>query len=168
MQSCIFPDWQTRAHSCGRTQSAPRVRRGALRRGPARCSRSGVSTTAGAFWPGSRPPKSPDGTGGQPVINIASSPSELPTTINVNLTGAVRYVALMTSGRVYLDQGEYDRAKAVLIRADYPTTRRFRPRWLISVTCSVLPTLTASISTTTSRFPGSPSSLKWNHYQSRR
>ncbi len=64
--------------------------------------------------------QSPDGTGGQPVVNIASSPSELPTTINVNLTGAVRYVALMTSGRVYLDQGEYDRAKAVLRRAAIP------------------------------------------------
>ncbi len=62
-----------------------------------------------------------DGTGGQPVVNIASSPSELPTTINVNLTGAVRYVALMTSGRVYLDQGEYDRAKAVLLRAAIPS-----------------------------------------------
>ncbi len=64
--------------------------------------------------------QSPNGTGGQPVINIASSPSELATTINVNLTGAVRYVALMTSGRVYLDQGEYDRAKAVLRRAIIP------------------------------------------------
>ena len=64
--------------------------------------------------------QSPDGTGGQPVVNIASSPSELPTTINVSLTGAVRYVALMTSGRVYLDQGEYDRAKAVLRRAAIP------------------------------------------------
>lgn len=65
--------------------------------------------------------QSPNGTAGQPVVNIASSPSELPTTINVNLTGAVRYVALMTSGRVYLDQGEYDRAKAVLRRAAIPT-----------------------------------------------
>lgn len=64
--------------------------------------------------------QSPNGTGGQPVVNIASSPSELPTTINVNLTGAVRYVALMTSGRVYLDQGDYDRAKAVLRRAATP------------------------------------------------
>ena len=64
--------------------------------------------------------QSPNGTGGQPVINIESSPSELPTTINVNLTGAVRYVALMTSGRVYLDQGEHDRAKAVLRRAIIP------------------------------------------------
>ncbi|MYD37002.1 MAG: tetratricopeptide repeat protein [Dehalococcoidia bacterium] len=64
--------------------------------------------------------QSPSGAVGQPVVNIASSPSELPTTINVNLTGAVRYVALMTSGRVYLDQGEYDRAKAVLRRATIP------------------------------------------------
>lgn len=64
--------------------------------------------------------QNPSGTGGQPIVNITSSPSELPTTINVNLTGAVRYVALMTSGRVYLDQGEYDRAKAVLRRAVIP------------------------------------------------
>ncbi len=64
--------------------------------------------------------QNPSGTAGEPVINIASSPSELPTTINVNLTIAVRYVALMTSGRVYLDQGEYDRAKAVLTRATIP------------------------------------------------
>ena len=63
---------------------------------------------------------SSNGTGGQPIINIASSPSELPTTINVNLTRAVRYVALMTSGRVYLDQEEYDRAKVVLRRATIP------------------------------------------------
>ena len=61
-----------------------------------------------------------DGTAGQPVVNIASSPSELPTTINVSLTGAVRHVALVTSGRVYLDQGEHDRAKAVLGRAHDP------------------------------------------------
>ncbi len=64
--------------------------------------------------------QSSNGEGGQPVVNIASSPSELPTTINVNLTGAVRYVALMTSGRVYLDQSQYDRAKAVLLRAAIP------------------------------------------------
>ncbi len=64
--------------------------------------------------------QSPNGANGQPVITIPSSPSELPTTINVNLTGAVRYVALMTSGRVYLDQGDHDRAKAVLRRAIIP------------------------------------------------
>ena len=60
------------------------------------------------------------GTGEQRVVDLATSPSELPTTINVSLTGAVRFVALVTSGRVYLDQGEYDRAKAVLNRAATP------------------------------------------------
>ena len=60
------------------------------------------------------------GTGAQRVVDLATSPSELPTTINVNLTGAVRFVVLVTSGRVYLDQGEYDRAKAVLTRAATP------------------------------------------------
>ena len=60
------------------------------------------------------------GTGEQRVVDLATSPSELPTTINVSLTGAVRFVALVTSGRVYLDQGEYDRAKAVLTRAATP------------------------------------------------
>ena len=60
------------------------------------------------------------GTGEQRVVDLATSPSELPTTINVSLTGAVRFVVLVTSGRVYLDQGEYDRAKAVLTRAATP------------------------------------------------
>ena len=64
--------------------------------------------------------QSSDGTGEQRIVDIASSPSELPTTINVNLTGAVRYLTLVTTGRVYLDQGEYDRAKAVLVRASNP------------------------------------------------
>ena len=57
MPSCIFPGWQTRAHSCGRTPSEQKARRGASPRGPARCSQSGASTTADAFWPGSRLPK---------------------------------------------------------------------------------------------------------------
>ena len=53
----------------------------------------------------------------QQVVDIASSPSELPATINIGLTEEVRYVALLTLGQLHLDQGEYDLAKAALIRA---------------------------------------------------
>ena len=51
------------------------------------------------------------------VVDIASSPSELPTTINAGLTDEVRHVALLTLGQLYLEQDEFDRAKTVLIRA---------------------------------------------------
>ena len=53
----------------------------------------------------------------QQVVDIASTPSELPATINIGLTEEVRYVALLTLGQLHLDQGEYDLAKASLIRA---------------------------------------------------
>ena len=53
----------------------------------------------------------------QQVVDIASSPVELPTTINIGLTNEVRYVALVTLGQLYLEQDEFDRAKTVLIRA---------------------------------------------------
>ena len=53
----------------------------------------------------------------QQVVDIASSPSELPATINIGLTEEVRYVALLTLGQLHLDQREYDLAKAALIRA---------------------------------------------------
>ena len=53
----------------------------------------------------------------QQVVDIASSPSELPATINIGLTEEVRYVALLTLGQLHLEQGEYDLAKAALIRA---------------------------------------------------
>ena len=56
----------------------------------------------------------------QHVVDIASSPAELPATINIGLTDEVRYVALMTLGQIYLEQGEFDRAKTVLIRAMDP------------------------------------------------
>ena len=53
----------------------------------------------------------------QQVVDIASTPSELPATINVGLTEEARYVALLTLGQLRLDQGEYDLAKAAFIRA---------------------------------------------------
>ena len=53
----------------------------------------------------------------QQVVDIASSPSELPATINLGLTEEVRYVALLTLGQLYLEQQEFDRAKTVLIQA---------------------------------------------------
>ncbi len=53
----------------------------------------------------------------QQVVDIASSPAELPATINVGLTEEVRYVALLTLGQLHLDKGEHDLAKAALIRA---------------------------------------------------
>ena len=53
----------------------------------------------------------------QQVVDIASSPSELPATINAELTEQVRYVALLTLGQLYLEQGEFDLAKTVLIHA---------------------------------------------------
>ena len=56
----------------------------------------------------------------QHVVDIASSPAELPATINIGLTNEVRHVALMTLGQIYLEQGEFDRAKTMLIRAMDP------------------------------------------------
>ncbi len=54
---------------------------------------------------------------GPQVVDIASSPSELPTAINIDLTEEVRSVALLTLSQLYLEQDEYDLAKAVLIQA---------------------------------------------------
>ena len=53
----------------------------------------------------------------QQVVDIASTPSELPATINIGLPEEVRYVALLTLGQLHLEQGEYDLAKVALIRA---------------------------------------------------
>ena len=53
----------------------------------------------------------------QQVVDIASTPAELPATINIGLTREVRYVALLTLGQVHLDQGDYHLARAALIRA---------------------------------------------------
>ena len=54
---------------------------------------------------------------GPQVVDIVSSPSELPTAINIDLTAEVRSVALLTLSQLYLEQNEYDLAKTVLIQA---------------------------------------------------
>ena len=54
---------------------------------------------------------------GDRAVDISSSPSDLPASINVGLTNEVRFVALATLGQLYLEQDEYDRAKTLLIRA---------------------------------------------------
>ncbi len=53
----------------------------------------------------------------QQSVYLASSPSDLPATVNVTLTEEVRHVALLTLGQLYLEQREYDHAKTVLIQA---------------------------------------------------
>ena len=56
----------------------------------------------------------------QQIVDIASSPAELPATINIGLTDEVRYVALLTLGQLYLERDDFDRAKTVLSRAMDP------------------------------------------------
>ena len=56
----------------------------------------------------------------QQIVDIASSPAELPATINIGLTEEVRHVALLTLGQLYLEQDEFDRAKTVLVHALNP------------------------------------------------
>ena len=51
------------------------------------------------------------------TVEIATSPSELPTAINIDLTAEVRSVALLTLSQVYLQRGEYEPAKTVLYQA---------------------------------------------------
>ena len=54
---------------------------------------------------------------GPQVVEISTSPSQLPTAININLTAEVRSVALLTLSQVYLQRGEYEPAKTVLYQA---------------------------------------------------
>ena len=54
------------------------------------------------------------------MVDIASSPSELPAVINVGLTEETRRTALAALGGLYLERGEYDRAKSALARALTP------------------------------------------------
>ena len=54
---------------------------------------------------------------GPQVVEIATSPSELPTAINISLTAEVRSVALLALSQVYLQRGEYEPAKTVLYQA---------------------------------------------------
>lgn len=51
------------------------------------------------------------------MVDVAASPSDLPVTINADFPSEVRYVALLTLGRVYLERGEHDLAKSALIQA---------------------------------------------------
>ena len=53
----------------------------------------------------------------QQVVDLATSPSELPATINVGLAEEVRYAALLTLGQLYLEQEAFDAAKMALIQA---------------------------------------------------
>ncbi len=54
---------------------------------------------------------------GPQVVEIATSPSGLPTAINIDLTAEVRSVALLTLSQVYLQRSEYEPAKTVLYQA---------------------------------------------------
>ena len=54
---------------------------------------------------------------GPQIVDIATSPSELPSAINIDLTPEVRAVALLTLSQLYLQRDEYDLAKTVLIQA---------------------------------------------------
>ena len=54
---------------------------------------------------------------GPQVVEIATSPSELPAAINIDLTAEVRSVALLTLSQVYLQREEYEPAKTVLYQA---------------------------------------------------
>ena len=53
----------------------------------------------------------------QLVVDIDSSPSDLPTTINIDLPDEVRSLALLTLGQLYLDRSDFDPAKTVLVQA---------------------------------------------------
>ena len=62
-------------------------------------------------------PRSRSEPHGPQVVDIASSPAELPAAINIDLTAEVRSVALLTLGQLYLWQQDFDQAKTVLIQA---------------------------------------------------
>ena len=53
----------------------------------------------------------------QRVVDIASSPAELPATINLDLADEVRSIALLTLGQLYLEREEFDEAKTVFIQS---------------------------------------------------
>ena len=62
----------------------------------------------------------PDGLGAggaDQIIDIASTPSELPAAINVGLSGQVQHITLVTLVVYYLEQNDFDMAKTVLIKA---------------------------------------------------
>ena len=51
------------------------------------------------------------------VVDIASTPDELPAAINAGLPEEARAAALLTLGQLYLERGKHDDAKKVLIQA---------------------------------------------------
>ena len=59
----------------------------------------------------------------QHVVDIDSSPSDLPTAINIGLPGEVRSAALLTLGELYLNDGQFDPAKKALLQALAPPDR---------------------------------------------
>ena len=63
------------------------------------------------------PSRQAQGSHGPQVVDIASSPSDLPAAVNFALADEVSSVALMTLGQLYLDQGDHDVAKTALIQA---------------------------------------------------
>ncbi len=65
-------------------------------------------------------PRSRPSLRAQQIVDIASSPGELPATINIGLPNEVRHVALLTLGQLYLELPDFDRAKTVLLRAMDP------------------------------------------------
>ena len=59
----------------------------------------------------------PDGLGAggaDQIVDIASTPSELPAAINVGLSGQVQHIALVTLAIYYLEHNDFDMAKVVL------------------------------------------------------
>ena len=51
------------------------------------------------------------------IVDIASTPDELPAAINAGLPEEARAAALLTLGQLYLERGRHDDAKKVLIQA---------------------------------------------------
>ena len=62
-------------------------------------------------------PEEPREAIGQSVVNIASSPVELPAIINLDLADEVRSIALLTLGQLFLERQDFDTAKLVFIQA---------------------------------------------------
>ena len=62
-------------------------------------------------------PEDKSDTHQQLVVDIDSSPFDLPTTINIDLPDEVRSLALLTLGQLYLDRSDFDHAKTVLAQA---------------------------------------------------
>jgi tetratricopeptide (TPR) repeat protein len=62
-------------------------------------------------------PNSRSGSDEHQLEKLVASPSDLSATINSDLPAEVRYVALLTLGQLYADQGNFDQARMVLTQA---------------------------------------------------